>query len=75
MLGNIVSFITIRQTRVHHMVYPLSTTSIEMSMIFSPKHRFRLQLILSSVTYYLSHVLKTEATMNPRKTNFLEIIS
>ena len=33
-------------------------TGIEIPMILPPQHRFKLQLILSSVANYLSHVLQ-----------------
>ena len=53
MVGSIMS---IRQTNVH--ITYVRATGIDISMILLPQHRLKLQLILSSVASYLSHVLK-----------------
>ena len=47
-------------TNVHYIVpmFGLRANGIEISMILPPQHRFKLQLILSSVAKYLFHVLQ-----------------
>ena len=63
MVGNIMSII--RQTRVHDMVYPLSLSenkwdrdSNDFATTTQVQSAVAVQLILSSVVRYLSHVLQ-----------------